>query len=449
MVSYTFTPSETGRYTIYGEAESKLVSFYVEDVTFGKYWDELRDDTQYSGQTMELTAGTEYTIVFVNYCDETVTVVYTLAKTTDASGISINGDKTIRTNNVAWIGLTYDNFLAFNEDIVWTSSNPEVADIVDDYSLSGCAVKGLKDGTAVITATVGSLSASCTVTVKTPVELQLDQQAEITTEAGVYTFTAEESGLYYFSWPMTVGINFWIGGSGYPADMGDRSGHVIELDAGAACELECSTTEGTSNLVVTKVTEATGIDFPDGDTISCEPGWIVAFPITLTGGDVADLQITSGDNSIAEPETYNTSVINVYFKSPGETTFTITSSGGINETFTVKCQDRASAAEKVWSGTQEGGTTLHMEYTPDEDGCYFLNWNNLDGEGVHVGEDSTQPLKSFDYDELVYCGMVYELEAGKTYCFESYNDYDREYTFYLTKVEEAKSFTVIQPYPAR
>ena len=72
------------------------------------------------------------------------------------------------------------------EDVVWTSSNPEVAGVY------GGVVSGIKDGTAVITAELNGKKAECAVTVRTLVPLQeiaLNAKSQILNTGKTYQLT--------------------------------------------------------------------------------------------------------------------------------------------------------------------------------------------------------------------------------------------------------------------
>ena len=81
-----------------------------------------------------------------------------------------------------------------------------------------------------------------------------------------------------------------------------------------------------------------------------------------------------------------------------------------------------SAAETVdslyiHSGLAGDDGQIHVTYTPEETGHYFLV-NTTDYPGLSACEDGETPLSEFDFDDEDGWGSVYELEAGKNYCFK-------------------------------
>ena len=104
-----------------------------------------------------------------------------------------------------------------------------------------------------------------------------------------------------------------------------------------------------------------------------------------------------------------------------------------------------SAAETVdslyiHSGLAGDDGQIHVTYTPEETGHYFLV-NTTDYPSLSACEDGETPLSEFDFDDEDGWGSVYELEAGKNYCF-TVPDFGGEYFAYVKQVTVPADFTV-------
>lgn len=128
------------------------------------------------------------------------------------TGVSLNKSTTSIVESLTEV-LTATKIPANTTDaIIWTSSNQSVA------TVNGGEVSAVSEGTATITATCGEFSASCVVTVTTPVLFAYGKFVNAAVSGSTFNGYATLSN---YSGNRAVGIGYSIGGQ-YPA-LGDSS----------------------------------------------------------------------------------------------------------------------------------------------------------------------------------------------------------------------------------
>ncbi len=196
---YKFIPEKTGNLVIYS-LESNFTD--VEVALFDRDFEWLENSFQYGDAfslSINVTKGRTYYIMFRANSDEAMgTAKFIISESVAATSINIIEDSL----NVS----KYDRFNcdytlmplnARNEDVTWTTSNPDIV-TVDDGHLVFNAV-----GTATVTVTTESgLTDSCTIIVSEPPMLQVGVKTSVTKEHNtwnkMFRFIPETSGCYTF-----------------------------------------------------------------------------------------------------------------------------------------------------------------------------------------------------------------------------------------------------------
>jgi len=441
-VSYMFTPEEAGKYAIYSVEGNRNIDFTVDTMHAGSTV-LLQGDAGCYGKIIELKEGYEYLIVFNSYVGQTASDTFYINKVAAATALEMPSECTMYVDSSKRISVDVDPFLGYGNGIVWSSSDPEIVD-VSPYSLSMCDLVPQKTGTATITATAGDISANCTVNVINVPELKLDETVEITRAQSRFTFTPEETGEYWLWWPNGEAIAQRFDVEAYEYITDERHGFVYKLTEGQSYEIELWIPDDeqwpqVTPVTLTQVHKATDLVFPQGDTIIMPPNRNASYPMEWIGGEIiGDVWIESNNPDVAWINNNSRTEFEVHFNQPGETTFTFTTSFGIEKTLTVICADYGYDALVNWTGYQEPRQAVRLEYTPEHDGFYFFN-SYYGMSEFFLTADSAQPLNMFDWDDNGYYGTVYQMEAGKTYSWESCIDYYREYDIYLHEVEASQS----------
>jgi len=443
VAEYSFTPDETARYTIYSVNKYDEVHAHVENVTMGEtwyYW--LGEEDLYQGITVDLQAGVEYELVFQGSYGDTAR--FCIDKVEAASSITMQDSLAMRPADYTMISFQAYPFLSQGSDFVISSSDPNVVEVSgsqNDINLESKAA-----GTAVVTVTSGDVSASCTVTVREETVMELDVPIQVAKQEKYCSFTAPETGLYRIHWPVGKPVHCWTGGYSFWYDNLNSNGYVVSLEAGQTCEITLDIVEWadieSAEVTISQVRMAEDIVCLAGDTIQINPQMLKDCYLELIGGEVVErLNVSSSDASVVSVTGYNGSYFQICGEQEGEATITISASNGISKTIKVICADYADEVVASWGGIPIWGEIIHLEYTPEEDGFYFFSSTN-GNDGFEIAPDSAQPLAAIEWLELPQFGTLYQLEAGKTYCWESDNWYRQEYMMYLKKMETSTYISI-------
>ena len=186
----------------------------------------------------------------------------------------------------------------------------------------------------------------------------------------------------------------------------------------------------------------------NGNALTGVEGSVVTFPVTLIGGTelgFRDIWVENPPNGepIAEFNHCTEDTIAIRFLNAGTAILHIDTTNEDMEHKTFELTTTEYGLDLVsWKGTQAADTDLSMEYTPENDGWYFMHERNERGEAARLSEELEQTITWFDYDENGYWGRVFYLEGGETYEFMSRTWEEREYAFYIKEVTVPDSFTV-------
>ena len=279
-----------------------------------------------------------------------------------------------------------------NRDVVWESSDPEVAEV--EKSLPPYAdgyVKTKKAGSAVITATVGSISASCVVTVSDPEEIQpgFSREVEIQDEVR-FRFVAPKAARY----------RFWVEGDPYHTSISTiyeenyKPGDSPYASPGNPFNAE----EGTAYIISVK--SYIWNSGPDKITLhldECVPlqslelitggntfdvGGLIHVRViphpgnadeikTLTAeidGECIELQSKNVNTSATQFTTIGTAV------KPGTATLTVTSDSGISASVPLTVlESEAITVGDAREVTLQPGEQLRYSFAAEQEGCYVFH----------------------------------------------------------------------------
>ena len=279
-----------------------------------------------------------------------------------------------------------------NRDVVWESSNPEVAEVGKAAAPYGDGyVKTKKAGSAVITATVGSVSASCVVTVSDPEEIQpgFSREVEIQDEIR-FRFVAPKAAQY----------RFWVEGDPYHTSISTiyeenyKPGDLSYATPGNPFNAK----EGTAYII--SVTSYTMFGGPDKVTLHLDECVPLQSLELITGGDTFDVgglihvrviphpgnadeikTLTAEiDGDCIELQSKNVSTSATQFTTigtavkPGTATLTVTSDSGISASVPLTVlESEAITVGDAREVTLQPGEQLRYSFAVEQEGCYVFH----------------------------------------------------------------------------
>lgn len=452
--TYQFTPDEDGTYIMYSynlnPGYMNLSS--TENWLSNSWWEDEINLLSY-----DLIAGETYTYDIVNGGEEAASL--TLIKAEKATEIAFAED-TIE----GWIGdypcfeVTFGPMFCITESYSFASDNEEVV-FVDEYG----EVQYVGVGTATVTVTSeNGLTDTCTVTVKEPAVIELDQVVTVENakpgSKAVFYFTPSETGSYAFCSDTDLDVYAYIysiDGS-YIADNDDCQMDLnfqvkAELEAGVTYLLEAylydSESAGNYDVYITMLKQPTEMSFIDDKLagyIGSSLGTMVQFGPGLVADE--DFDVTSSDDSIVgvSKDEYG----NVYFNplTEGTATITATSESDLSCTceVTVLVPESVSLDEAKTVDLLEGQNTVKFVFTPDETAEYVFYSTDGSDAYVELSQESYGWLASNSGDgNGDNFKVAYELQQGETYFYVCNMPNDAEsLSVVLKKATEATELTM-------
>ncbi len=461
-VCFDFTPSESGDYEFVLDAMSEefpdlgydLVNdaddYYVETSQIDRDGQQIVQAHLFGGETYRLllektdaTSGSRFTVC--------------VQEMPEATGIAIYSNY----ENAGMIGQTYELWhemvpsTAIREPVTYTSSDPDVVEIVDDNYFHLLA-----EGTATIT---GTSESGFTDTIEVRVEdyptIRLDETTTVVLEEGesyFAKFVPTASGYYSFASSNNSGDPFAVL---YDVDMngvmdnddgaGDRNFRMqVYLDAGATYLLEV---RGYGNeaiacdVKVTKATKATKIAIKEGTTCSVYQGALQEFHLVYTPGNAVWEKITwkSSNSNVVKVLQTNTDSVIVQFKGAGKATLTATTA---TTKLTAKITITVTAAVATSLNTVKTGTitktrrNYSFKYTPSATGDYLVRTSSKKYVWTYV-YDANGVLLEHNYENTAF---RYSLKAKTTYYFTVTMDDNEtgEFTFLIQNVKALTGITL-------
>ena len=235
--TWAFTPSETGEYLLLTPGSGSLLGEIVGQTPTEEY----SIQTGMTVQVYTLTAGTEYQVRIrlssaytAPYSD-----IFQLDKKQPLQSISLNTTEfTGRRDDYSSIyAELYPSYYAL-DGLTWTSSDPSVVSI-ESTENHQCFFRMNKVGTAVLTARIKNLTASCTITVEKAIGYWDDypvwpadrtqMQVTLTANQGcAYSYTPTQSGVYAVHG--NGGVHVDIHGTSPSHILNERTAHTLEGD---------------------------------------------------------------------------------------------------------------------------------------------------------------------------------------------------------------------------
>ena len=273
---------------------------------------------------------------------------------------------------------------ATNKTITWSSSDKTVATVEDGV------VAGIKEGTATITASAGSKSATCKVTVSKNVvavtSITLNKSSLTLTEGDSETLTATVSPSDATDPTVT-----WTSSNTSVATV--SNGTVTAIKEGSATitakagekTATCKVTVEKKYVAVSDISlNFSSLDLTEGDTQQ--------ITVTITPSDATDQTVTysSSDNSVVTVSEDGT----VTAVGPGTATITVTV-GGVSKTITVTVVAKTIAVTSIsldnTSLSIKVGDTQQITATvqPDDATDKSVTWTSSDASVATVDNNGT------------------------------------------------------------
>ena len=281
---------------------------------------------------------------------------------------------------------------ATDQNITWTSSNPDIA------SVENGTVKALKAGTSTITAECSGKKAECTVTVTIPVSgISLDK-TELTIEVGktatlTATVTPADASDKVITWT-----------SSNPDIASVENGTVKALKSGiTTIAAECSGKK--AECKVTVIVPVSGISL-DKTELTIEEGKTATLKATITPSDATDQDITwtSSNNGIC---TVSNGIITAVKE--GKATITA-SAGGKSATCSVTVSVKYIAVTSITLDKSElslkvgSSDVLTATVKPDDATDKSVQWSSSDASIAKVDNGKVTALKSGTATITAECG---------------------------------------------
>ncbi len=288
----------------------------------------------------------------------------------------------LRKGKTEKLSVTYNPEDADEKDVTWTSSDPSVATVTDGK------VDALKDGTTLITATVGDKTATCTVTVKeeplqsislnkTSMELAKTENETLevtynpvdTTDDKTVTWTSADPNVAAVENGVVTGVS--VGTTTITATVGNKTATCDVTVTSPLKEIKVNPSEVT---VLKNQSQTVNIEYLPADTTD-------------------DKTITwSIDNSKVADIVENGAEVTITGKKQGEAVVTATSANGLTSTCKVEVKEVPITAIKldVTSKKLEPGETqaVNVEYLPaDTTDEKAVTWKSSNTDVATVDEN--------------------------------------------------------------
>ncbi len=298
---------------------------------------------------------------------------------------SISLNKTelaLRKGKTEKLSVTYNPEDADEKDVTWTSSDPSVATVTDGK------VDALKDGTTVITATVGDKTATCNVTVKeeplqsislnkTSIEVAKNENQTLevtynpvdTTDDKTVTWTSADPNVAAVENGVVTGVS--VGTTTITATVGNKTATCDVTVTSPLKEIKVNPSEVT---VLKNQSQTVNVEYLPADTTD-------------------DKTITwSIDNSKVADIAENGAEVTITGKKQGEAVVTATSANGLTSTCKVEVKEVPITAIKldVTSKKLEPGETqaVNVEYLPaDTTDEKTVTWKSSNTDVATVDEN--------------------------------------------------------------
>ena len=283
---------------------------------------------------------------------------------------------------------------AYEEEIIWRSSNENVAQI-DYYEETYARIRLIGRGNAIITATTeGGLKATCTIISAEPEEITLEKGKSASFKddycSGVVKFVPEEDGVYRFDLSKSVddGSCTLFNAEDMESSLDEIGTREFKLTAGETyyCSYSFRDNDTSDDEVlsfgVSKCNDATSMALSQATLSAVITENFVLQALFGPGGAASEaVEWTISDESVVE--LVKTSANNAEFKAIGigTATITATSESGMEATCVVNCLDapllEADTESELSFNTDEGHVIY--KFVPEVTATYriFSTQSNL------------------------------------------------------------------------
>lgn len=368
------------------------------------------------------------------------------------TGIGLEATASGYVGDYVWLQPEYIGGDEWPADLVWTSSDPTIVEV--SGSNWSCDCNLLAPGTATVTVTAGTLSASCEITAVAPKVLTLDAPLELDSRTFA-TFTPAEAGTYTIYAPEA---NCDVGGyiqtdTAYNEFDTTTDGLMrtatITLAAGEVCSIYTyayTYTEEEINykLVAVKTPALEGLAL-NTDTVELvyvspsvyDTGYVYLNPTPITAAMPANLTWKMKDETVATVG-YDFAGF-CYFEAlkAGETVLEVYDGETLIDSVQIVVKTAADVAQPLYWGVEYDIDTAETQvfmYTPSVTDTYtFQSFREKDEADPYVEilvkeQDEWITLDDFDdYDELDFYG---EIQLKK----------DTEYMIVVTTLNERPGY---------
>ena len=420
--AFTFTPTESGWYNFIFRSQDAIVYFSIfsEDGYCGYQEDWNIDENSYY-YALSLTAGVTYTVepgTSMEPADYTVEVTKPVLP---QRMYFPEGDITTFVGETVWQDLCFFPEQAGLWKAEWSSSNPDVAEMVASDGI----FLAKAPGTSVITATVAAMgmSISYTVTVKnigTMVEGKAYTVFPTAKDAAQFRFTPETDGWYWF-YSSGVSEDGIFGGI-YPVngneiscdaakeDTSNRNFYTAAcLKAGETYYLSARVGSDAYNVYVVKASrEVAGIVFDYAPFLSIPSrSWNIRPAFRPILADPGQLTITSSDPAVAYVETMDSGEYYLCTEAPGSAVITFTAENGVTGRLSVNVISHPVGDDLIT--LQSCGEFNNMLYELRDNGLATVfgegktqNWGSWEEYGNSVTEialsEKTTAIESWFFE---------------------------------------------------
>ena len=325
---------------------------------------------------------------------------------------------------------------AYEEEIIWRSSNENVAQI-DYYEETYARIRLIGRGNAIITATTeGGLKATCTIISAEPEEITLEKGKSASFKdgycSGVVKFVPEEDGVYRFDLSKSVddGSCTLFNAEDMESSLDEIGTREFKLTAGKTyyCSYSFWDNDTSDDEVlsfgVSKCNDATSMALSQATLSAVITEDFALRALFGPGGAASEaVEWTISDESVVE--LVSTSANNAEFKAIGigTATITATSESGMEATCVVNCLDapllEADTESELSFNTDEGHVIY--KFVPEVTATYriFSTQSNLSYSYIWVC-DSDLEWAVDEYTNGADFNLGFNAVAGNAYYISVY-----------------------------